>query len=66
MIGMIGHYDDKTKDGYIIGRDRKRYDFSRADYRNNQEPETGRTVDFTAAGPRAREIILMGSASSNL
>jgi len=57
MIGTVWHYDERMQRGYIIGHNNQRYDFSRIDYRNAQDPPEGSMVEFTVAvGKVAKNI----------
>ena len=66
MIGTIGHYDAETQKGYIIDRYKQRYNFSRSDYRSQNDVIIGAIVDFQIVGDFAKEIMITTSASSNL
>ena len=66
MHGAVWHYNERSQDGYIIGRDKQRYSFSRADYRHAKDPTIGAMVEFQVEGETAKEIMVITSASKNM
>ena len=56
MIGQILDYSLQENSGVISGSDKVRYDFDGSDWRGDQAPARGMTVDFEVEGNCAKNV----------
>jgi uncharacterized membrane protein len=59
LKGDVLGFDLETNTGAISGRDGRRYEFVRMDWRGAGLPAPGHPVDFVAEGSRATQIYLL-------